>query len=602
MKKKTKKQVEQLDAPVETAIVELEEKRFFDSTIFWRVSSVLIIVLAGILRLIWPGLKPFHHDEGVNGFFLTTLFKQGTFHYDPSNYHGPTLYFIALVPAYLCGLNTFAVRLTTAVFGVLIVTGILSLRRYLGNVGALVAALLIALSPGMTFISRYFIHEMLFVFFTLAVVLGIVKFIEDAHAGNFAVGVMSILLLVCQIPLISVLADRLSGTAENLRLFWLGGAIIVAGAITFWSVHTLTKWRDGRFIYLLLAAAAASLAFATKETAFISFGTMLIALFVIAIWPQIRRNSEEDNELSDELSFKNFFGRFGNRQNVLLIAVLCFGFFAYLWALFFTSFFTYEKGIEASFAAYNIWSKTGSTAHTQNGLWAYFRWLWQLEAPILLLGALGSALALWKARNRFAMFAALWGFGLLAAYTIISYKTPWLAVNFILPLALAAGYAIDQLGASRVVWQRSAAAFLTALACGISAYQCLNFNFYRYDDAAEPYVYAHTKREFLDLVREIDRIAQISGKENETNIAIVSPDYWPLPWYLRDYKNVGFHGKIVPALNTEIIIGSFEQENQLETNYSSNYTYTGLYPLRPGVDLMLYVRNDLAGKITDQTK
>jgi len=46
----------------------------------WLGSCVAITVLATALRFIALDLKPFHHDEGVNGFFLTELFRKGTYH------------------------------------------------------------------------------------------------------------------------------------------------------------------------------------------------------------------------------------------------------------------------------------------------------------------------------------------------------------------------------------------------------------------------------------------------------------------------------------------------------------------------------------------
>ena len=49
-------------------IADGEEKK---PDIVWFVSSGLITAVAIFLRFFWLGLKPFHHDEGVNGFFLT---------------------------------------------------------------------------------------------------------------------------------------------------------------------------------------------------------------------------------------------------------------------------------------------------------------------------------------------------------------------------------------------------------------------------------------------------------------------------------------------------------------------------------------------------
>jgi hypothetical protein len=95
------------------------------------------------------------------------------------------------------------------------------------------------------------------------------------------------------------------------------------------------------------------------------------------------------------------------------------------------------------------------------------------------------------------------------------------------------------------------------------------------------------------MVREIDRIAKKSGKNNDASIIVVSPDYWGLPWNLRDYPNAGFYGQITPTTTAEIIVGKTDQQAELEVEYGGHYQYAGTYALRPGVDLMLYIRKDL---------
>ena len=80
-----------------------------------------ILLVAAALRLPELALNPFHHDEGVNGFFTTNLVRNGTYAYDPANYHGPSLYYFALVSEILFGLTTEAMRLVPVVFGMLLV-------------------------------------------------------------------------------------------------------------------------------------------------------------------------------------------------------------------------------------------------------------------------------------------------------------------------------------------------------------------------------------------------------------------------------------------------------------------------------------------------
>ncbi|MBC7795650.1 MAG: hypothetical protein H7Z37_02120 [Pyrinomonadaceae bacterium] len=372
----------------------------------------------------------------------------------------------------------------------------------------------------------------------------------------------------------------------------------LSGGIVYLLMRSLLAWRSGSPVYLMLAAAAVSLTFATKETAFVSFGTMLIAIVCVAVWQMIWRNNGAEKlawKEETELTFKKFAAAFGKLDDAIWMIILSIVVFAVVGALFFSSFFAYRGGISGAFEAYAFWSKTSSQDHASNGYRAYLWWMLNLESPLVALSALGTLIAFWKAKHRFAMFAGLWAFGLFAAYTLIKYKTPWLALSFTMPMALIGGYAINELAVSRQIWQRGAAAFLAATAFGVCAYQTIELNFYSYDDDSKPYVYAHTKRGFLDMVREIDRFAELSGKGKESQIIVVSPDYWSLPWYLRNYPNAAFFGKFPDEDSSaaEIVIGEAAQAEKLALDYSPYYDYKGTFPLRPGVELMLYVRKGI---------
>ena len=121
----------------------------------WWWGGLQILLAAALLRLIFLTQKPLHHDEGVNGLFLVNLFRTGYYHYDPSNYHGPSLYYLAVIPTAINnvfhwghGLSTFAIRFVTAAFGVGVVWLMLCLRRYLGSAASLAAATFATVSPG----------------------------------------------------------------------------------------------------------------------------------------------------------------------------------------------------------------------------------------------------------------------------------------------------------------------------------------------------------------------------------------------------------------------------------------------------------------------
>ena len=57
------------------------------------------------------------------------------------------------------------------------------LRPYIGQVGSLATAAFLEISPGMVYISRYFIHEIFFVFLALGFVLAVLMFIDREKAG-----------------------------------------------------------------------------------------------------------------------------------------------------------------------------------------------------------------------------------------------------------------------------------------------------------------------------------------------------------------------------------------------------------------------------------
>ncbi len=570
-----------------------QPKSFLESERFWRVGQVLVLAAAIFLRFYDLWLKPFHHDEGVNGFFLLNLVRQGVYKYDPSNYHGPTLYFFAQASSYLFGLNDFAVRFVPALFGVLIVLMILNLRGFLGTAGALAAAWFVALSPGMVYISRYFIHEMHFVFFTFATAVCVVKFIERETASKTAIAAISGLLLVCLLPGTINFAGIVGGASQEMRVVALVGFFVLECGIVFLLVRSLANWNNGKPVYLLLAAASVALTFATKETAFISFGTMLIAVFCVAVWRKLLQPNDSGWREAVDLSFKNFARAFGDSQNAVVLILLCAILFAYVGALFFSSFFTFNAGISGAFEAYAFWTKTGGKDHTQNGIFAYLKWAFAIEAALILLAAFGALAAIIKAKHKFAMFAALWAFGLLAAYSIIPYKTPWLAVNFLMPMGLSAGYAINELAVSRHNLVRAAAVLLTIIGGAALAYQSVELNFVKYDDNSKPYIYAHTVRDVFALTKEIERVAAKSGKNKDAAIIVAARDYWSLPWYLRDYKGAAFYGEIYPASTAEMVIGSANEASEMEDEYAAHYAHTKTFTLRPGVELMLYVRRDL---------
>jgi uncharacterized protein (TIGR03663 family) len=531
-----------------TSVTVSSEQRAAMSERVWRLSAAAILFVGAFLRLFNLSLVPLHHDEGVNGNFLVTLVREGKYFYDPQNYHGPTLYyFSALIPwvvrffggkaaADTYGLTTFNIRFITAAFGIATILLALMLRKRLGSMGALSAAALIAISPGAVYLSRYFIHESLFVFFMLGIVVTALKYYDS-----------------------------------------------------------------GRSLYLILASICAALMVATKETWIINAPVLLIALLATGIyfWLRDRLDRKRPREGSSAGErMRATIDRLGGPIQLTTIALVVFSLFILVNVLFYSSFFTnYPKGVSDALKTLNLWRQR--THEHEHPWYQYIYWLLQEEGALMILAGLGALVAVWRANNRLAVFLSLWSFGLLAAYSLVGYKTPWIGLNFIVPLALTSGYSLDVAYQKLREFQQPRWFILVGvLLAGFCGYQMYQINFVHYDDDSYVYVYAHTKREMLTMLDQVERIAKKNGTGTDTGVAIVSPDYWPLPWYFRDYKRVGYYQQIVPT-NEAIIIGSMAQSEQLESTYGARYDLLksgvddGAYPLRPGVDLLLYVRRDV---------
>ena len=505
----------------------------------WRIGVIAIFLIAAMLRLYDLNLVPLHHDEGVNGNFLVRLVREGVYTYDPANYHGPTLYYFAAIIPWFAkvlfgnsardnyGLTTFMIRLIPVLFGLGTIGLIFLLRRRLGNVTTLTAGLLLAVSPGAVYLSRYFIHETLFVFFTLGIVVAFVRFYDERKSS-----------------------------------------------------------------YLIAAAASASLLFATKETAMISVAVLIIAFVMTWLYVSLMLSSRERSSASERMSA--VIDEIGGKPSLFINLALAVIVFIALWILFYSSFFTNYKGLSDSLQTFEVWTKTGKEAHVHEPE-MYLKWLTWQESPLLFLGAIGAALAVLTPRKSLALFCGLWAFGLIAAYSLIPYKTPWLVLNFIVPLAMISGYTIQWIYKLENRHLRRIS-LIVVVAVGVALYQSIDLNFKNYDNDNEKYVYvyAHTKRHTINLVEEVERIA----KENTgptTGITVVSPDYWPLPWYFRNFSRVGYYGRM--AASTEpVIIANANQKDEVDTNFGHLYQQVpgpdpgGTFELRPGVNLLLYSR------------
>ena len=140
-----------------------------------RWLALVLLVAAGVaLALRCPQLdeRPMHNDEAVNAIKFGGLWERGSYQYDPNEHHGPSLPYATLALGRLTGAPDFEhftearLRALTVLFGLGLILLLPLVVDGLGRRGMLWAGLFTAISPAMVFYSRYYIHEILLVFFT----------------------------------------------------------------------------------------------------------------------------------------------------------------------------------------------------------------------------------------------------------------------------------------------------------------------------------------------------------------------------------------------------------------------------------------------------
>jgi len=490
-----------------------------------------------------------HTDEAVHTVKAGILLDTHRYVYDPYEYHGPTHYYCALPFIWASGARTLAdtqewmFRIVPVIFGTALVLLVLGLADGLGWAAAAFAALLTALSPAMAFYSRYYIQEMLLVFFTLA-------------------------LLVC-----------------------------------LWRYYCRPRWA-----WALTAGVALGAMHATKETTVIAAGAIVFATVVTALWS---RGSRVEGVSTD--TDRPARPRWQHLAGGLVLAALV---STTLLSAFFTNLHEPIDAVRALFTYIGrgaAGAGRADGAHFHDHPWHYYLEMllfakyapgpWWSEAFIVALSVVGSLMAfgraggdLNKAPSRtLVRFLLLYTLFSIVVYSAIPYKTPWCMLSFLNGMILLAGVgavALVRVMPYRVLKGVVVLALLAGAAqLGMQAYRsAYTFNC----DYRNPYVYGHSASDVIRLGERMEALAAVDDQGHDLLIKIIAPDgdYWPMPWYLRRFTQVGYWSEIPEDPDAAVIIASTDLEEALNDRLTGEYM-TEYYGLRPEVLITVFIRSDL---------
>jgi uncharacterized protein (TIGR03663 family) len=167
-------------------------------------------------------------------------------------------------------------------------------------------------------------------------------------------------------------------------------------------------------------------------------------------------------------------------------------------------------------------------------------WSGGILCALAVLGVCRSVCSASITATPWRRFIAIYGILILLIYSAIPYKTPWLALNFWLPMALLIGVAMEWFWLTRAQFSDRVVLFLAGLAiAALIAHDSRHWVFKDPAGEKNPYAYAHTMDDVLDLPVRLQQLCQQEHLA-QPRIAVVAEDPWPLPWYLRAYSQTGY--------------------------------------------------------------
>ena len=217
-----------------------ERDPFRPGWLYWLAFAAALAV-----RLAWLGIRPLHHDEGVNAWFLNSLLQFRGYRYNPDAFHGPFLYLIGCLPGWILGVGTIALRLPVALTSAGTILLLLPLRRRLGRAGMTGSAWLMALSPSLVFYGRDLIHETYLVFLSLALVAAGSHWLETRRRRDLllAVAALALLFTVKETTPLTLaglgLATLTLGSPKEWRALWPGRREALLAAAVFGAIYVL---------------------------------------------------------------------------------------------------------------------------------------------------------------------------------------------------------------------------------------------------------------------------------------------------------------------------------------------------------------------------
>lgn len=240
------------------------------------VGVLLFLVILGIgafYRLSYLSLMAYHHDESIHVHYSHQLYRYGpgapqlgksSPPYYSAVYHGPFNYHLGALFFVLSGVSDFTGRLPYAVYGIVMLWIAYLLKVEIGQRKALLAMLLCAVSPVLTYFSRFARNDVLLGTDNLAMLTFALLYFHSGKARYFLLAVLAAIFGYC--------------TKENS---YVGGAVLCSFLVAYCVARMLPAVKPRLMKGILLIAAvvvavAAAIFAPGKQLKALAFPTVLV--------------------------------------------------------------------------------------------------------------------------------------------------------------------------------------------------------------------------------------------------------------------------------------------------------------------------------------
>lgn len=556
-----------------------------------------IVLVAVAFRVAFLDIKPPHFDEGVNGWFADQMTRQGFFRYDPGNYHGPLHFYAVFISQTLFGRNLWALRLPAIIPALLAVWALLRYREFFGPWTVRLAALAMAVSPACVFYGRYSIHESWMMFFQISFLWGLLGvwqkgdakfYLTTVFAGvgmmlikeTYVIHVVSFALAALVLEAWQKVLPSRTEPSLNYRNLLAGNAAGLGALLFFFFAVGLLMTGPYPELFLEIRNRLADRGIALPVIPW-HLGIGVATALLIAFWAWVFPRIPAPSTLAAQWTLPSRAITLG-----IGLAIVVFFYSGNLlsWStlngIHDTFLAWFHTGVEAAGhekTTYDLWPEftrkiLGPDSKTVlNYYW--IRLLWLYEWPALLgLAACFRYVAPSDARLR---YMAIYAGGVLLAFSLIPYKTPWCLLSIMWPFFLLFGAILEEAATAPAFKSvRFLPPTLGAAVIAATLFPSLRVNFFRFDDPKEPYVYVQTFRDSRTLTDPILGLAGQDPRFYHVKGHIYLDSYYPLPWIFGDFTKLGYYKSAdTPSADQpgDFVVAEKKDEARIEGALAGDY-------------------------------